>query len=251
VAIDARQLIRRFSSSTGSSSGSVKQNTRCTRSPGAQRVHPDHAVWAKPLGSMTSGTRAVLLVNRGGSSAAASVHLRDLGLLSNARVRDLWLRKDLGSVAGEWTAQLAPHASRPLRVEGEFNWVEGATFEAEWPGNARSGGTRLLACGECSRGFAVSLGAVDAEHGGSLTLDRVDVPEAGDYRLVLTWVRNGLGDKMIGVAVNGGTPVQIKALMREWNWVTVPVKLHAGANTITISCEGNDTFDIGIFRLRR
>lgn len=37
MVIDARQLIRR------SSSGSVKQNTRCTRLPGAQRVHPDYA----------------------------------------------------------------------------------------------------------------------------------------------------------------------------------------------------------------
>jgi hypothetical protein len=208
-------------------------------------------VWAKPLGSMTSGTQAVLLVNLGDSPAAASVHLSDLGLLPNARVRDLWLHRDLGSVADEWTAQLAPHASRLLRVEGAFNWAEGATFEAEWPGNVRSGGTRLLACGECSRGFAVSIGAVDAEHRGSLTLDRVDVSEGGDYRLDLTYVRNGLGDKRIGVAVNGGTPAQIKALMREWNWVTVPVKLHAGANSITISYEGNDTFDIDMIRLRR
>ena len=37
MVIDARQFIRR------SGSGSVKQNTQCTRSPRAQRVHPDYA----------------------------------------------------------------------------------------------------------------------------------------------------------------------------------------------------------------
>lgn len=208
-------------------------------------------VWAKPLESMTSGVKAVLLVNLGSVSAEVSVKWSYLGLRDNAQVRDLWLHKDLGSFAEGYSALLPAHGSKLLRVSGQFDWAKGAVIEAEWPGNQREGGTTLLNCGECSRGFAVSIGGINGKSQGSLTIDRLDVPQSGTYELDLTYVRNGLGDKMIGMRVNDSAPFQVKALMREWNWVTVPVTLHAGRNTVVFTYSGTDTFNIDKVRLTR
>jgi alpha-galactosidase len=208
-------------------------------------------VWAKPLESLTSGQKAVLLVNLGSAPASVAVRWSDLGLKPNARVRDLWLHRDLGSSRDSYSAVLPAHGSKLLRVTGQFDWAKGAVIEAEWPGNRRDGGSKLLDCGECSRGFGISIGNIDGATEGSLTIDRLDVPEAGEYKLELTYVRNGLGDKMIGMQVNGGTSSQVKALMREWNWVTIPVMLHAGRNTVTFTYAGKNVFDIDKVRLTR
>lgn len=208
-------------------------------------------VWAKPLKSMTSGVKGVLLVNLGSAPARASVRWNDLGLKPNARVRDLWLHKNLGSFAESYSARLPAHGSKLLQVTGEFDWERGATFEAEWPGNRREGGANLLACGECSQGFAVSIGGVGGHDQGSLIFSRFDVPEDGSYKLDLTYVRNGLGDKSVEVQVNGDAPFKVKALMREWNWVTIPVRLHAGKNTVALTYSGKGTFNIDKVRLTR
>lgn len=208
-------------------------------------------VWAKPLESFTSGVKAVLLVSLGSVPANVSVKWSELGLEPNARVRDLWLHRNLGSFAAGYSALLPAHGSKLLRVSGQFDWTRGAVIEGEWPGNEREGGAKLLACGECSRGFAVSIGAIDGHHQGSLVFDQLVVPTAGTYKLYLTYVRNALGDKMIGVQVNGGTPFAVKAPMREWNWVTIPVKLHAGNNSVAFTYSGQGTFNIDKMRLTR
>jgi hypothetical protein len=208
-------------------------------------------VWAKPLESMTSGIKAVLLVNLTSSPARVSVRWSNLGLKSNVRVRDLWLHKDLGTFAEAYSVLLPAHASKLLRVSGKFDWKKGATIQAEWPGNERQGGTKLLDCGECSRGFAIRIGHVGGQNGGSLSFDKLVVPKAGLYRLYVTYVRNGLGNKTLDVRVNGRLPRHVTALMREWNWVTIPVMLHAGRNSVTLSYSGKGTFDIDKVRLAR
>jgi hypothetical protein len=61
-------------------------------------------VWSKALAA--PGERAVLLLNRSGESASIKVNWSDLGLAdsSSATVRDVWARKDLGSLAGSYSA---------------------------------------------------------------------------------------------------------------------------------------------------
>lgn len=208
-------------------------------------------VWAKPLESITSGVKAVLLVNLASTPANVSVWWSDLGLKPNVRVRDLWLHKNIGTFANSYSALLPAHGSELLRVSGHFDWTKGVVIEAEWPGNQRKGATHLLVCGECSRGFAVSIGGLEKQTQGELTIAGLAVPQAGVYKLDLTYVRNGLGDKLIDVQVNRKTPFQVKALMREWNWITIPVKLHAGVNTVTFSYSGKDAFNIDKVRLSR
>jgi len=66
-------------------------------------------VWAKQLGD---GSRAVILLNRGGTEQQISANWEDLGYPRHlsASVRDLWLHKDLGKFTAKFSAPVASHA---------------------------------------------------------------------------------------------------------------------------------------------
>jgi len=68
----------------------------------------DVEVWAKQL---ADGSRAVVLLNRGGRERQISANWEDLGYPSqvSASVRDLWLHQDLGKFAGKFSASVASH----------------------------------------------------------------------------------------------------------------------------------------------
>jgi alpha-galactosidase len=68
----------------------------------------DLEVWAK---QMKDGSRAVILLNRGGTERQITANWEDLGYPSgvSAAVRDLWLHKDLGKFTGKFSATVAPH----------------------------------------------------------------------------------------------------------------------------------------------
>jgi len=70
-------------------------------------------VWARPL---ADGTTAVGLFNRGFDRAEVTVRWADLGLSGKLPVRDCWLRNDLGSFAGSFTASVPPHGAMLLRI---------------------------------------------------------------------------------------------------------------------------------------
>jgi len=69
----------------------------------------DLEVWAKQL---RDGSRAVVLLNRGGTEQQISVNWEDLGYPGHvsASVRDLWQHKDLGKFTGRFSAPVASHA---------------------------------------------------------------------------------------------------------------------------------------------
>ena len=68
----------------------------------------DLEVWAKQL---KDGSRAVILLNRGGSEQQISANWEDLGYPDSvsASVRDLWLHKDMGKFTGKFSASVASH----------------------------------------------------------------------------------------------------------------------------------------------
>jgi alpha-galactosidase len=68
----------------------------------------DLEVWAKQL---RDGSRAVILLNRGGTEQQISANWEDLGYPAglNASVRDLWQHKDLGKFTGKFSATVASH----------------------------------------------------------------------------------------------------------------------------------------------
>jgi alpha-galactosidase len=75
----------------------------------------DAEVWAK---QMADGSRAVLLLNRGGAEQKITAKWEDFGYPAHvsAGVRDLWQKKDLGKMTGEFSATVASHAVMMVTV---------------------------------------------------------------------------------------------------------------------------------------
>jgi hypothetical protein len=233
-------------------------------------------VWMKPLGAVGSGVDAVLLLNLAEAPAEAAVQWSDLGLAGKATVRDVWAHKELGEFHGGYKTQLPAHGSALLKVSGEFSWSKGATYEAEWPGNLRSGNAVLLPCPECSRGYAVSLcGGADeylrilegpecsqgdaaraASHGSgasSLVFSHIGVSSAGRYWVNLVYVYSGneMGDKTVQMRVNEGQPADIHLWGAVYGTVRIPVDLSQGENSIAFSFTGKGSVDIDRLILNR
>lgn len=76
----------------------------------------DHEVWLKPLCSLDGPEKAVILLNRGGSSAEVSVSWSDIGITGTATVRDLWAHEDLGEHAGSFSAEVPSHGVVMLKI---------------------------------------------------------------------------------------------------------------------------------------
>jgi alpha-galactosidase len=70
--------------------------------------------WMRPL---ADGSKAVGLFNRSGSPLPVSVRLATLGLGHSAQVRDLWARKDLGTLKERYTAEVPQHGAALLKVK--------------------------------------------------------------------------------------------------------------------------------------
>ena len=200
-------------------------------------------VWDKQLATIAGGRHAVLLLNLTAAAAKISVYWKDLDLLPNALVRDLWARKDLGSFPESFAAIVPSHGSVLLRVSGETNWKKGAVYEAEWPGNVKQGSMQLVECGECSASFAMAIGSGGSE-ASSLIFPQVNVPQSGNYTLRLFFVRNGQGDRNIAVQVNEDKSVTIKTLSFVWGSVDVAAQLKKGDNSVGVKYSGNGSFDL-------
>jgi alpha-galactosidase len=70
-------------------------------------------VWATPNGD---GSYTVALFNLSNSASTVKANWVDVGFGGTATARDLWSHTDLGSFPNSFSATLAPHASRLLRV---------------------------------------------------------------------------------------------------------------------------------------
>ena len=68
----------------------------------------DVEVWSKQL---ADGSRAVALLNKGGSPAKIAVNWNDIGYPADltASVRDLWFHKDIGRLKGSYSAEVPIH----------------------------------------------------------------------------------------------------------------------------------------------
>ncbi len=68
----------------------------------------DLEIWAKQL---EDGSRAVALLNRGGSTRTLTLNWEDIGYPAHvpAAVRDLWEHKDLGKFTGKFSAPVPSH----------------------------------------------------------------------------------------------------------------------------------------------
>ena len=70
-------------------------------------------VWTRPL---SDGTTAVALFNRGKEAAQIAADFAKLGIEGKQPIRDLWRREDLGQFEKSWSASIAPHGARLLKI---------------------------------------------------------------------------------------------------------------------------------------
>jgi alpha-galactosidase len=75
----------------------------------------DFEVWSKQL---NDGSRAVILFNRSKSDETISVSWTDIGYPKrlSAKVRDLWLKKDLGEFEGSFAATVLSHGVVMVKI---------------------------------------------------------------------------------------------------------------------------------------
>jgi alpha-galactosidase len=66
-------------------------------------------VWMRPLGGEGSGKVAVVLYNTGASAQTIDFKFTDVGVTSEASVRDVWAKKDLGILQDGYSAQVPSH----------------------------------------------------------------------------------------------------------------------------------------------
>ncbi len=72
--------------------------------------------WVKPL---SDGSKAVALFSRHGRTMEITLNFKDVGITGPALVRDLWLRRDLGTFEHSYTAILPRHGAAMLKVRAQ------------------------------------------------------------------------------------------------------------------------------------
>jgi alpha-galactosidase len=74
-------------------------------------------VWMKPLGNAGGSEKAVVLFNRGTTSATIQVSWEEIGLPGGlAHVRDLWLHEDLGAYDDSYSSSVPAHGVVMLNI---------------------------------------------------------------------------------------------------------------------------------------
>ncbi|WP_263367392.1 chitobiase/beta-hexosaminidase C-terminal domain-containing protein [Edaphobacter bradus] len=199
-------------------------------SPAVQMTGGFHQVWMSNPGS---GFVYVALYNFNAFPDRVDVRWSDLGFNNATAVRDLWSQTDLGAFPGSFSAMVAPHGSRLLKVtpNGAITPVTGGTvYEAE--AAALSGGTQVASCSSCSGGSKVGYIGGNA----IVTFNNVNVPTAGVYRMEIDGMTQG--PRTLEYSVNGAPGGSLN--MGGGSYVlpqssTVNVALSAGNNTIVFN----------------
>ena len=196
-------------------------------------------VYAKPLGSFTSGQYAVLLLNRSSQTATMTVNWGQMGLVagSSAAVRDLWAHQDLGAFVGSYTAPDIPsHGSMMLKVSGSFDWNKPRSYEAEWGYNTLSGTVYFVPHSPSfsASAFVTNVGLAEIN---SLQFNQVAAPSAGLYEADIYYAC--ASNRTAQLSVNGGAPSILSFPATGGDTrpgaIAAYVQLNAGENTLKFS----------------
>lgn len=190
----------------------------------------------------TDGSYTVALFNLDGVAKPVSALWSEIGFDGKASVRDLWQKRDLGTVDGSFSAHLPAHGSRLLKVT-----PRGAktVIEAEAATNTLAGGASVGGCDACSGGRKVG----NVGGNGTLVINGVTAAKAGKRKLTIGYV-DGSDGRWAVLSVNGGPGTTLRfAGSRDNNWNllqahTVEVELRKGENTLTFSAPGGWAPDI-------
>jgi len=182
-------------------------------------------VWAR---SLTDGSKAVALLNRGSSTANITMNFTDIYLGSQAgQIRNLVNHTNLGSYAGVYTATVASHDTVVFKV------APVASQSIEMETGQLTGGAVAQTCATCSGGK--NVGYVGGGSG-TVTLN-VTAASAGTYSISLYF--NSGEARSVQVSVNGAAAIVFPNLNSgSWTAIgsyTVFSPLKAGANTLLFS----------------
>jgi hypothetical protein len=186
----------------------------------------------------TDGSYTVALFNLGSFPATVAAHWSSFGFGGRATVRDLWRRRDLGVVTGGISATLPAHGSKLVRVTPGGDRFRVTSYEAEATANTVVEGAATAGCGNCSGGNKVG----SLYNGGAVRFPGVVVPRTGTYPVTVRYIS---GDpRSATVSANGRDAVTL-VFPSSGGWdlpatVTVPLRLHAGRNTIEIDSSTPD-----------
>ena len=162
---------------------------------------PGYQVWAKRM--TQAGERAVVLLNRTASPAAIAVDWKELGLEPSvqAKVRDLWAQRDLGSHSSSYSAQVPSGDAVMLLVKGAEEKM--TRYPAASSRNGFSGGAAPIACSGCAGGKNVPLG-------GDMALSFRGVRSAGKFAAIqIVYVNGSKKTVTAELRVNGQTATRI------------------------------------------
>jgi hypothetical protein len=195
-------------------------------------------VYAKPLGSYTSGQYGILLLNRSSSPMDLTVNWPELGLVagSAATVRDLWAHSNLGSFTNSYTAYAIPaHGSVVLKVAGAFDWNRPRTYEAEWAYNSFSGDAYYVpnTAGFSSRAYVTGVGN---GLGSAFQFNIVSAPSNGLYQVDIHY--GCAVARTAQLSVNGGGSTNLTFPATGGDSVTASITLYlqlAAGNTNTLT----------------
>jgi len=200
-------------------------------------VGTGNGIYAKPLGSFTSGQHAVLLLNLSGQPASMTVNWADLGLVpgSSVTVRDLWAHQDLGIFTGSYTSPRIPaHGSMMLKVTGNYDWNKPRTYEAEWGYNTLVG-TAYFVPHNTNFSTGAYVTGVGSGTTNSLQFNRVAVQSNGLYEVDVYYAC--VSNRTAQLSVDGGVASTISFPATGGDTqpaaIATYVQLSAGENTLT------------------
>ncbi|MCR5828568.1 MAG: alpha-galactosidase [Bacteroidales bacterium] len=214
-------------------------------------------VFVKDIEERFSGVRAVAFYNPADEPCHMGIDLKDLDLAGGAQVRDLFERKDIGTVTDRLEADVPAHGTRiyrlaakqrleRVRYEAETAWL--SDYQELYNNQAFQTATYTPVEG-CSGGVAVTkLGFKPTN---DIQWRDIWSPKGGEYKLTLRCLTNEPRGNMIYLSDNPDNARQVRiAPDTEWQDVEVTVNLKPGLNTIRIANDRSGIPDIDYMELQ-
>ncbi len=214
-------------------------------------------VFVKDIEERFSGIRAVAFYNPADEPCHMGIDLKDLDLAGGAQVRDLFERKDIGTVTDRLEADVPAHGTRiyrlaakqrleRVRYEAETAWL--SDYQELYNNQAFQTATYTPVEG-CSGGVAVTkLGFKPTN---DIQWRDIWSPKGGEYKLTLRCLTNEPRGNIIYLSDNPDNARQVRiAPDTEWQDVEVTVNLKPGLNTIRIANDRSGIPDIDYMELQ-
>jgi alpha-galactosidase len=184
-------------------------------------------VWVSNLGN---GSYCVAIFNLNAFPTNVTVAWKDLGFLTASGMRDLWNHAELGPSALSYSSVLPGHGARLFKVTaaGHAPTPPSQIYGAETA--TLYGSTQLADCSTCASGHKLTYLGIGAAN---YAVFNVNVKKAGVYRMEVDSMT--LGTRSFIINVNDGPDMTLNLSGGSGNLpfpTTIPVRLHAGMNTI-------------------